>query len=109
MASADILRAAHAALPYAACDGEENVIVNIVDGKANHYVATCHAGAAPDLHGVKTAAFIVRACNAHYQMLEALKWFIDDIDGSHTSMTDFDANVVRARAAIAAAETEAAR
>lgn len=37
------------------------------------------------------------------QLLEALKWFIDDIDGTHTVMLDFDANVMRARRALAAA------
>ena len=37
-------------------------------------------------------------------LLAALKWFVDDISGNHTRMIDFDANVVRARAAIAKAE-----
>ena len=37
-------------------------------------------------------------------LLEALKWFIDDIDGTHTVMVEFDANVERARVAIAKAE-----
>lgn len=36
-------------------------------------------------------------------MLQALRWFIDDIDGTHTVMVDFDSNVARARAAIARA------
>lgn len=36
-------------------------------------------------------------------LLEALAWFIDDIDGTHTVMVDFDANVERARAAISSA------
>ena len=31
---------------------------------------------------------------------EALKWFIDDIDGTHTVMVEFDLNVKRARAAL---------
>jgi hypothetical protein len=51
------------------------------EGRANAYLF----GAAPELLG-------------------ALKWFIDDIDGTHTVMIDFDANVARARAAIAKAE-----
>lgn len=33
-------------------------------------------------------------------LLVALKWFLDDIDGSHTVMLEFDANVDRARAAV---------
>ena len=35
-------------------------------------------------------------------LLAALQWFVDDIDGSHTVMVDFDVNMERARAAIAA-------
>lgn len=50
------------------------------------------------------AAFIVAACNAHDELVAALKWFIDDIDGTYTVMIDFDANVARARAALAKAE-----
>jgi hypothetical protein len=38
------------------------------------------------------------------ELLAALKWFIDDIDGTHTAMVDFDRNVELARAAIAKAE-----
>lgn len=34
-------------------------------------------------------------------VIEALRWFIDDIDGTHTVMRDFDAAVIRARAALA--------
>ncbi len=49
--------------------------------------------------------------NAHLiasapELFEALKWFIDDISGTHTVMLDFDANVVRARAALAKAAGE---
>ncbi len=36
------------------------------------------------------------------EVIEALRWFIDDIDGTHTVMRDFDAAVARARAAIEA-------
>lgn len=35
------------------------------------------------------------------ELLAALKWFIDDLTSPHTVMLDFDANVIRARAAIA--------
>lgn len=35
-------------------------------------------------------------------LIEALRWFIDDIDGDYTVMAEFDANVARARAALAA-------
>jgi len=37
------------------------------------------------------------------ELLGALSWFINDIDSTHTAMVDFDTNVERARAAIAAA------
>jgi hypothetical protein len=50
------------------------------------------------------AEFIIRAANCHDELLAALKWFIDDIDGTHTVMLDFDANVKRARAALAKAQ-----
>ena len=51
------------------------------------------------------------AANAHMlaaskRLYEALKWFIDDIDGTHTAMVDFDANVEAARHALAAARGE---
>ncbi|TXN40512.1 hypothetical protein [Methylobacterium sp. WL7] len=39
-------------------------------------------------------------------LLVALKWFIDDIDGTHTVMVDFDRNVERARKALARAEAQ---
>ena len=41
-------------------------------------------------------------------LFEALKWFIDDIDGSHTKMVDFDENVAKARNALKAAMGAAA-
>jgi len=40
---------------------------------------------------------------ASKELYETLAWFIDDIDGTHTVMVDFDANVDRARAALVAA------
>lgn len=47
--------------------------------------------------------------NAHLiaaapELLEALAWFIDDIDGTRTDMGEFDFNVERSRAAIAKAK-----
>lgn len=45
----------------------------------------------------------VRLIAAAPDLLEALSWFINDIDGTHTVMVDFDANVERARNAIAKA------
>jgi len=44
-----------------------------------------------------------RLMSAAPDLLEALSWFINDIDDTHTVMVDFDANVDRARVAIAKA------
>jgi hypothetical protein len=42
-----------------------------------------------------------RASDAEIERLRAaLRWFIDDIDGTHTVMLEFDAAVARARAAL---------
>lgn len=46
---------------------------------------------------------IAQQAAAAPKMFEALKWFISDIDGSHTTMVEFDENVRRARAALASA------
>jgi len=40
------------------------------------------------------------------ELYEALEWFINDIDGTHTVMVDFSANVERARAALSKARWE---
>lgn len=62
-------------------------------------------------HSINKGPIIVKATKLDIQkmiaapdLLEALKWFIDDIDGTHTVMVEFDANVERARVAIAKAE-----
>lgn len=48
-------------------------------------------------------AFLIAAAP---DMAEALKWFIDDIDSTETNMAEFDANVAKARAALAKAGLE---
>lgn len=53
-----------------------------------------------DRHG----GALLRQMEAAPELLAALSWFIDDIDGKRTVMAEFDANVNRARAAIAKAE-----
>ncbi len=40
------------------------------------------------------------------ELADALKWFIDDIDGTHTKMTEFAEAVEAARAALAKAGVE---
>ncbi|MDF2382450.1 hypothetical protein JMG10_13290 [Nostoc ellipsosporum NOK] len=52
-------------------------------------------------------AFAQHRTASQADLLEALAWFINDIDGTHTVMVEFDANVERARAAIAKARGEA--
>jgi len=51
-----------------------------------------------------TAEADARLIAAAPDLLAALRWFIDDIDGLHTPMVGFDRNVEDARAAIAKAE-----
>lgn len=112
MASADILRAAHSPLPWLI---EEDSKTSIWSG--GHYVAEAYDG------GEGTAAFIHRACNAHYQMLEALKaldaWWTDsfpagpdaaDVSYGFGKLSEDTLAIWRqVRAAIAAAEAEAGR
>lgn len=77
MASADILRAAHSPLPWAvkteAYSWPQIVCPDPEDAEWPWIVAKCEGGCPNDKSGKNNAAFIVRACNAHYQMLEALK------------------------------------
>jgi len=75
------------------CGGHnsETEIGSVQGGHGNHHEANARLiAAAPDL-------------------LSALRWFIDDIDGLHTPMVGFDKNVEAARAAIARASSEASR
>lgn len=81
-------------------------------------IAHCAGFAPQDLNGIGNAAFIVRACNAHYQMLEALQaaqsalamlttpGAIGCSSVPHAWASCVEAEV-KARAAIAAAEAEA--
>lgn len=60
-------------------------------------------GVACDETEVRANAFLIAAAPELY---EALAWFINDIDGTHTKMVEFDANVERARVALAKARGE---
>lgn len=106
MASADILRAAHSPLPWTLapnCRRGNKIQCRDPDGAAWPWdVATCYIEAPADRTGKNNAAFIVRACNAHYQMLEALKKAQAALD-----FADFPEVMKVVRAAIAAAEREA--
>lgn len=107
MASADILRAAHSPLPWRIYPGHLDSIysqdgeVLIVERGSDF---NCLEGeSTPDNDEARAnAAFIVRACNAHYQMLEALKTAQAALD-----FADFPETLKAVRAAIAAAEAEA--
>lgn len=96
MSSADILRAAHSPLPWRS---REAAIFDARDVIATLYGDHC---AFETDHS--NAAFIVRACNAHYQMLEALR------AAEEILQADGHLNVAgTARDAIAAAEAGAGR
>lgn len=115
MASADILRAAHTSLPWT----NPELSVQICS-EGELILADCVGEATSRKTDEANAAFIVRACNAHYQMLEALKaaqaalammvspHVIGTTSSSQAWATCFEAEV-KARAAIAAAGAEAGR
>lgn len=67
-------------------------------------VATCwHHSVGAIEEEMKANACLIAAAP---ELLEALKWFIDDLTATQASMIEFDQNVERARAAIAKAEGE---
>lgn len=125
MASADILRAAHSPLPWALkLEGLRSkpqvVCPDPEDADWPWIVAKCEGDALNDKTGKDNAAFIVRACNAHYELLAALKIaqstlaMLTEPDSIRSSTVSHAwAQAVAAertvRAAIAAAEAEAGR
>ena len=123
MASADIIRAGHSPLPWtlaASCRRGNKIQCSDPDGADWPWdVATCHVEAPVDRTGKANAAFIVRACNAHYQMLEALKAIDGVLSQAYGDVSDpaVQHSVgelgagpwIAVRAAIAAAEAEAGR
>ncbi len=108
----------HSPLPWSV--DPENLAGVLTEDRLDTPWAIAHcAGFAPqDLNGIGNAAFIVRACNAHYQMLEALKVaqsalaMLTDPEAIKTNRaqvawaTAVEAELA-ARNAIAAAEAEA--
>lgn len=117
MASADILRAAHTPLPWVLMSSDPVCFASVKDGQQEYYIGHCYINAEPDVSGRSNAAFIVRACNAHYQMLEALKALValpvaekqlGYLRGGIGTATP-DRAWLDAVAAIAAAEAEAGR
>jgi hypothetical protein len=102
----------HSTLPW--CIRRERCLVQVMDKGARYYVATVHESAGDtDDEGndivtvVANAEFIVRACNAHYDLLAALKALTQDsrftiaIGGNPNAV---DALVKQVDAAIAKAE-----
>lgn len=75
--------------------------LSITADKPNH---ACIYADYPGQMALELGEANARLIAAAPELLGALKWFIADIDGTHTSMIDFDANVARSRAAIAKAE-----
>jgi len=53
------------------------------------------------------AAFIVRACNSHYQLVSALRGLVNALaENDEDGMTEFSDDMVRARAALSQAGGE---
>lgn len=81
-------------------DGDDNALCQVYGLPMHSRVDDPYLKHEKNVALLKTASVI----SAAPDLLTALKWFIDDIDGFHTVMVDFDKNVDRARAAIAKAE-----
>lgn len=76
-------------------------VIRIGDGTPPAYAAL--GGDTPE--NLKDhAAFIVRACNSHYAMLEALEEVMREAIDEHYELCDEDGVLSRARAAIAQAK-----
>jgi len=120
MASADILRAAHSLLPWQVHRSSVTGGINVVyepNGFGRTVVLTGFALGSGKVAEANTE-FVYRACNAHYQMLEALKEVRSLVcEAAETGFNCFDGswaerlytNNGRLSAAIAAAEREAGR
>ena len=120
-------------MPWEVCNGID--IYPVGDVEARHYVADCdpdgaclgtmslgdgeHPHTDSNFETKKAdAAFIVRACNSHYDLLDALKWMVENDDTNEGDMPldhlngqtwdEFNAywidGLTRARTAIAKAE-----
>ena len=66
----------------------------------------CYAGYDPAVNAAN-AAFIVRACNSHYRLVEALKACLNFIENTEGEMGETLASGDKARAAIIQATGEA--
>lgn len=123
MASADILRAAHSPLPWLARRSEVSGRISDVCANSGHQDRILLNGFAlslgvPGDEACANTEFVFRACNAHYQMLEAIKATRALISEAAASGFDWKSgdwpirlfeNQAKLTAAIAAAEAEAGR
>lgn len=81
----------HTPLPWTFQENRSGMISNDVIGHDRNTVA-CYVGS-------KNAAFIVKACNAHYELLSAITFILSDLN----SKLDYEAREILL-AAIAKAE-----
>lgn len=117
MASADILRAAHTELPWVVQRSSvSNRIANVSASNSLGDRVTLTgfslALGVPGEEAYENTEFVVRACNAHYQMLDiAKRWAAIDGGAWHVERYEREREELLAdtRAAIAAAEAEAGR
>lgn len=109
----------HTPLPWEVCNGID--IYPVGDVQARHYVANVDPDNAPFEGGVSRdtdstyqmkmadAEFIVRACNSHYDLLEALTTFVAEyvalVESGDAGFWDpeKEAKVIAARVAISKA------
>ena len=87
-------------------DGITNYDVMAEDGEEDPwFIAMVMKSANPDLSGKENAAFIVRACNSHYEMLEALReLYLDLVANDQDGLIEHVEPMRKARDAIAKAE-----
>lgn len=91
---------AHTPLPWDACQGGACRCGQIWSISADQQVAKANDewgddvdfpyGAVGRVQQAANAAFIVRACNSHYQLVESLRGIIDHFDCSHGNAPGHD-------------------
>jgi hypothetical protein len=99
----------HTELPWEVAHYEDGILegVNFIRSTANpHPICTIiNGGELPEVVAAN-AAFIVRACNSHYELLEACKAMLDQLSlGRDLSEGAYADMLTRARAAIAKGTT----
>jgi pyridoxal biosynthesis lyase PdxS len=76
---------------------------NLIYAEDKVLFAVTHKDYAKSNNPTANAEFIVKACNNHYQLLEALKSLIEDLDGEMLT-TGINDSIQKAKEAIKQAE-----